>query len=511
MTVASGSNPVSPTPAAGPLARLADQLRAGRPEWLILLLLALVTGVVYAPSLSGAFVFDDLRLIPLNPTIKLTELSFAALSKVVATTRPVAMVSFALNYFFHQEQVAGYHLVNIALHIATGVLLYYFLKLTLQLPALRQLRSSPHLPWLATALWLLHPIQTQSVSYLVQRMNGLAAFFYLLALILYAQARRSRKTGNRLALLAATLLAAALAVGSKETAASLPFFLLLHEFFFFQDLRADRRQWSRLGLALGILFLFLAGVLFFFPHLLPLGVIKNGYRPYPFSMGERLLTELRVVIFYLGLLLWPAPGRLRLDYDFPLSTSLFQPFTTLLALLTILALLGFAVTAARRQRLLSFAIFWFFGNLLLESSIIPLDLAFEHRLYLPSMLPLFAVVLLGQRLLATRRRQQLLATLTLLCLASWSYQRNTVWGDSLALMIDSAEKSPTNGRPAYNVACEYVKRRNTKEAVLWLQKAVTASTFRYWNHLKTDPDLDPIRSSPEFREFCQKYQPISTK
>jgi hypothetical protein len=78
-------------------------------------------------------------------------------------------------------------------------------------------------------------------------------------------------------------------------------------------------------------------------------------------------------------------------------------------------------------------------------------------------------------------------------------------------MIDSADKAPTNGRPAYNVACEYAKRGDAEHAVLWLRKAVTASTFRYWRHLKTDPDLDPIRESVVFREFCIKYQPLTLR
>lgn len=499
MTAASG-----PPPA--PLVR---KLLAGRPEWLFLLLLAIATCLVYSPARHGAFVFDDLRLIPQNPTIKITDLKLATLGKVLATTRPVAMLSFALNYYFHQDRVLGYHLVNIAIHLATGLLLYFFLKLTLQLPTARLPRPSPHLPWLVSALWLLHPIQTQSVSYIVQRMNCLAALFYLLAMLLYLLARRHPPGFGRLPLVAASLVAAALAFGSKETAVTLPFFILLYEFYFFQDLRI--KQWRRLRLPLILGLGLIAAAPFLFPQLLPLGILKNGYLPYPFTMGQRLLTELRVVVHYLGLLLWPHPDRLRLDYDFPLSTSLLQPPSTLFALLLILALLASAAIRARRQRLLSFAIFWFFGNLALESSIIPLDLIFEHRLYLPSTMAILAGVILCQQLLADRRQQWLPGAVLLLLLASWNYQRNTVWRDSLTVMIDSAEKSPTNGRPAYNVACEYAKRHDSQRAVLWLQKAVTASTFRYWHHLQIDPDLDPIRDSGEFQEFYLKYQPATTK
>ena len=151
--------------------------------------------------------------------------------------RPVAYISFALNYYLHQYDVLGYHLVNILIHVTTGILLYLFVKTTLSLPSLRsRYESYRWTPFITALIWLVHPIQTQSVTYIVQRMNSMAAMFYVLSLLLYARARLVEEKRQKWALFGCCILAGILSLGSKEIGATLPFFIFLFEWFFFQDL-----------------------------------------------------------------------------------------------------------------------------------------------------------------------------------------------------------------------------------------------------------------------------------
>jgi hypothetical protein len=127
--------------------------------------------------------------------------------------------------------------VNILIHITTGILLYLFIKTTLSLPSLLSgYKNHTWIPFIAVFLWLVHPIQTQSVTYIVQRMNGMAAMFYVLSLWLYARARLAEEKKKKRALFGGCILAGILSLGSKEMAATLPFFLFLYEWYFFRDL-----------------------------------------------------------------------------------------------------------------------------------------------------------------------------------------------------------------------------------------------------------------------------------
>ena len=476
-------------------------------EWMLLLVVFVVVVVVYQGAMTGAFVFDDLRLIPNNPQVRLTELTWGNIQNIMTTSRPVAMLSFALNYYVGGYEVAGYHATNIAIHLMAGLFLYLFLKQTMQLPVLReQGENLPWLPLVAASLWLVHPIQTQTVSYIVQRMNGMAVMFYVLGMLLYVRARLANGRWAKCGQFAGCLLAGLLALGSKEIAATFPCLIFLYEWYFFQDL--DWR-WARRA------FWVLAGVVIVFGTLVYLNpqsgliwVMEKGYGLYDFTMTQRVLTELRVVVLYISLLLFPHPDRLNLDYDFPLSYSLIDPFSTLFSLFLLSGLFLFAVFKAREHRLISFCVLWFSINLIIESSVIPLDLVFEHRLYLSSMMAIVLLILLMIRIVCADKRYGLILLVTTFCVFSiWSWQRNNVWGDSLALAVDCAEKSPGKPRPAYNVACEYAKRGDAEEAVRWLEKVVKSQGFDRWDLIKYDRDLKLVRQTEVFTDFFEKYVP----
>jgi len=270
-------------------------------------------------------------------------------------------------------------------------------------------------------------------------------------------------------------------MGCKETSATLPFFLVLYEWYFFQDLSRDWLK-RRLPLLLGVVGLF-GLVAFVYLKGAPLATIMQSYANYNFTPGERVMTEFRVVLFYISLLLFPHPSRLNLDHDFPVSHSLFDPVTTLLSAVTVAGLIGLAVYLARRERLLSFCILWYFGNLVIESSVIGLDLVFEHRNYLPSMLVSVLAVDLSSRYLKSIRWGMAVACLVVLLLSFWTYQRNDIWNDSVALWRDVVQKSPGSIRPYNNLALALVEAGKIEEGITYCREAIRINPYLPQPHI----------------------------
>jgi len=397
------------------------------PAWAALLLFALLGFLLYANTLQAPFVFDDEASIRDNPNIRLTSLSVAALVTASrdnpAPHRPLAYASFALNHLIHGYRLPGYHLVNTTVHILAGFFLFLLIRRTLALPLFAgKFRRPDLLALFAALLWFANPLQTQSVTYVVQRMNSMAAMFYILSMLLYLQGRRRTEEGLRgWPCFAGCVAAGLLACGTKEIAATLPLMILLYEYFFLQDLD---RGWRRRALPwiAGLLAVTVAvGLLFLGTS--PVERVLDGYEHRDFTMPQRLLTQPRVVLDYLGLFALPLPGRLNLDHQVTVSKSLVDPVSTLPALLIVAGLLGAAPFLARRRRLLAFAIIWFLVNLSIESSVIALELMFEHRAYLPTMfIPLALLALVWPLFKQPKIALITLSVITLL-LSAWTWQR----------------------------------------------------------------------------------------
>ena len=433
-------------------------------------------GITYANSLHAPFLFDDTHNIQKNHYLKLNTLSVENLRlaaiKSPIRNRPVANISFALNYYFHRDWLPGYHLVNIAIHLLTGIFLFLFLNHTFRLLKPAKTDTEAHyLALCAGLLWLVHPLQTQAVTYLVQRMASLSAMFYILAMLLYVVGRLApKRSAKQITAFTGCGLAGLLALGSKEIAATLPFFIFLYEWYFFQNLD---RQWLKKHIpAVLAVLIFLAGMVMFFLGHNPIHSIMGGFKSRSFTLSERVLTEFRVVVFYLSLILFPHPGRLSLTHDFPISTSLLSPPTTLLSILVLGGMLLAGIATARKNRFLSFALLWFLGNLVIESSIIPLEIIFEHRNYLPSMLIIALPVLAAPKLIHSTKVQAIIFCALVLLLSFWTQQRNQAWGDQFTFWNDCASKSPNNAR-AHAGLGSYLVHHNQPEAALpHFQKAL---------------------------------------
>ena len=438
-------------------------------ESLLLILLFVVVFLIYSNTFINPFVFDDTQNIYNNPHIRLTKITFDSIKRAgfesPNSSRPVANISFSLNYYFHQYNVFGYHLVNMLIHIAAGILLYFFTKITLETidPLTSYNRSQKWIPFFTALVWLVHPVQTQSVTYIVQRMNSLAAMFYVLTLLLYIKFRLAEKIWEKWAFIGGSIFSGILAVGSKETAVTLPCFIFLYEWYFFRDL-----SWTwlkrHLHYFVGVLIL-----LSFFAYLYlgdhPIESILSGYAYREFTLGQRVMTEFRVVIFYISLLLFPHPSRLNLDYDFSLSLSLVNPVGTLFSIVLIAGLFVLALYLAKRDSLTSFCIFWFLGNLIVESSVIGLEIIFEHRTYLPSMLMSLLLVQLVYRYMHRRWLRLAILCPVVIILSIWTYQRNIVWQNNTNLWSDVVSKTPHNYRAHNNLGLALDKQGRTAEAI----------------------------------------------
>ncbi len=444
---------------------------------LILLLL-----LIYANSMTADFQLDDQRRIVQNESIKIDKLTIAQLMQSARAypTRPVASISFGLNYYFGKTDVFGYHAVNVAVHILTAVFLYLFIKRTLTLPALWP-RYNTRILFIAagsTFLWATNPVQVQAVTYIIQRMASMAGMFYVMALYFYLIGRTGKVRKTRLLGYGACFFAAFLAVGAKENAVMLPVSIWLFDFLLIQGVR---RETIKRNFIIAVVILTGAAAAAFIYIKGDLSTLIRLYEDRPFTVTERLFTQPRIIIFYISLLLFPHPGRLNITHDFSISRSLFDPVTTLLSMAIIAGILILFAFIAKRRPLLSFAAFFFFINHVVESTIIPLELVFEHRNYIPSMLFFIPIVIVIDRLfgfLSNGRRFAVLFVVTVVVSQSYfTLLRNFDWQTELRLWGDSVAKAPNLSRNRVQYAANLMKAGLLEEAIAEVKKAIEINRF----------------------------------
>ena len=448
-------------------------------------MLTAIALLVYANTYNVPFIYDDTNRILTNPYMRMDALTLEDLSRIFKdklNNRPAAMLSFAVNYYFGGYDVRGYHAVNLIIHILTAWLIFLIGRQTLSLCG-----EDGALPsFIGAVLWLVNPVHVQSVTYTVQRMNSQAAMFFLLTLFCYIRARLKAGTGqNRIRMISRylpCLITGLLALASKENAATLPVMIFLYEWFFFQDLNFSWMKDKIPKLSLGLLLV--AGLALIYLGDSPLEKILGGYRKHDFTPIQRLLTEPSVVIYYLSLLFFPDPGRLALIYDFPPFTSVLTPLTAFTGILGVFALVLAGFLSAKKQRLLSFAIFWYLGNLIIESSIFGLALVFEHRTYLPSIFLFIALSSLGQNAFRKKTLPVILFCLIAVVFSVLTHQRITVWTDAIRFWQDNAAKAPNDTTVHNNLGQALLVAGKTEQAEAHFNRALTiAPDCNHYNNL----------------------------
>ena len=454
------------------------------------ILLLIVAGtLVYSNTFHASFVFDDINFITKNdPNVHMTQFSWDGLKKAAFEGKPrhryLPNISFAVNYFLGGEKPFGYHLVNLEIHLLTGILLFFLFQVTLRLG--NQLEGdgfsgnrfpssvSPEiLSFFAVLIWLVHPVQTNAVTYMCQRMASMVAMFYILSLLCYVRGRinfRKGKIKTAALFFFGCFISGCCAVASKENAGLLPVFILFYEWFFFQDLKTFRSYRTLIWIVIGgVVF---AAVVIHFMGVDPLQRVFNSYIRREFTLPQRVMTEFRVVIYYLSLLFYPHPSRLILDHDYPLSDAFFDPFLTLICCMLILTILGLAVYLAKKDRLISFAVFWFLGNLVIESSVIGIEIIYEHRMYLPTMFLYLMLTIMLFRMFQTKWAAMAILILFAMTLSVWAHQRNRIWESDVTFWADSVKKSPQKARPYQNLAYSLQIRKNFEAALTYYRKSL---------------------------------------
>lgn len=427
----------------------------------------LVTALLYGPGLKGGYTFDDFPNIVDNTALHVATLDAAAWQAALWASpssdlqRPLASLSFALNYYFSGLDPAPMKATNLFIHLLNGLLLFLLLRRVTQWHAARtdvattaQIQRGDWLALLVTTAWLLHPINLTAVLYVVQRMESLAQVFVLAGLLLYVEARKRQDSGQRGAfwrLWIGVPLCTLLGITAKESAVLLPLYALILEMVVLQTWRRRRGELATFY----TVFLFIPGILgllWMLPRVLP----AQAYSFRSFTLIQRLLTEPRVLLDYVAWILLPLPKFFSFYHDdYPFSTDLWHPWSTLPAIAAVIAMAVAAVLLRRRRPLIALGLAWFLSAQALTATFFPLELVFEHRNYFASaglLLAAFDLLLpqpSGAALLALPRVALALA-ITALCAMTLS-MRARAWSNPVSLAVAEASLHPESPRALYNL------------------------------------------------------------
>ena len=424
--------------------------------------------ISYSNSFHASWQLDDKPNILNNPRIQISELSLNQLWQSMNALpgsggfyRPVACVTLALNWFFGQRAVFGYHVINFAIHFLTACFLFITIATLFSTPRLMG-RYDTHqtlfIAALAALFWALNPMQTQAVTYVVQRMTSLAGMFAVLAILFYLRARLDRSQSHRIVyFMSFRDLFPVGIVFSKENVILLPLCIPVLEGLFFYNRNKTlpiRKTLILIGIIIGLC---LIVTYLIKPDLTDF--VLTYYENRTFTFAERILSEPRIVAFYLSQLFFPAPSRLSIEHDISTSSNLLSPWTTLPAILFHVALLYIAFRLWRKKPLITLAILFFYLNHMVESTIIPLELIFEHRNYLPSIFLFLPVALAINALMVRLNHRNGLVLLVVIPVAFMlmlegyaTYQRNKTWQTEKTLWLDALEKAPRSARPVATLA-----------------------------------------------------------
>lgn len=448
---------------SGPSAGTAASEPNARPRLWVFLAFALLTFTLYSNTFDASFHYDDNHYIRHNAALH-NPLDWAAIWNW-DSPRFITNLTFALNYAAGGESVAGYHFLSILLHLFCGFFLYMLISALFQTPVLRNSplsARSDYTALFAGLFFLCHPIQTQAVTYIVQRSAVMAALFYIVVCLLYVSSRLRR---NEIHYRTALALCAA-AMFTKQTAFTLPAALVLTEYFFFSKdgdfARPDR--FKRL-----VPFLFTMTII---PLVRLASVGRDAEHFVETTAIEPLhyfFTQINVIVSYLGLLFRPAGQSIL--HAYPVSFTLWEP-KTLVCLALLGGLFASAVLVRKRQPLYAFGIFWFFLTLSVESSFFPIQhVMFEHRMYLPMAGLAAAFSSLVLSLLGNKKTFALFCAVLFIVLGIAAYQRNAVWKSDETLWKDAASKY----KGAENQELVYDPRKK-----LAVRKRVESIPFDQW-------------------------------
>ncbi|NIP72702.1 MAG: tetratricopeptide repeat protein [Gammaproteobacteria bacterium] len=440
------------------------------------LLLAGVVAGAYHAAPENSFHLDDATNITDHPPVQMRELTPANLLRAGREAhlprRPLPSVTFAWDWWRGGGSPEPFQWTNLAIHALAAIALFGFLDLVLRRVCAVPAAIAAAAAFCAAGLWAAHPIQVQAVTYIVQRMTSMAALLALLSVLCFLMGRLAEGRVRQVSWFALCGLSMAGAVMSKENAWITPMLLWLSELTLVRRRRPPvehRADWwliltpAALG---GLLLIDLAA------GISPLADwLLGGYATRDFTLGERLLTQPRVILFHFSQILWPWPDRFSIEHDLTVSTGLLQPPSTAAGLLLVAAWCGAGAVLWLKGRNPALAFFWLWPPLALviESSVIPLEMIFEHRMYFPSM-GLAGMAAVGLATVMRRgRRARVAACLgagtAVALLAVATAERVQVWRTPLRLLQDTLSHAPFSPRVWNNLGKQWMDAGRAEAAV----------------------------------------------
>jgi hypothetical protein len=436
-------------------------------------IIVIAVTLAYSAGLHGPFVFDDISNITNNSAIQISNLQPSSLYAAAVSSpssilgRPLATLSLAVNYLIAGDltNTFAFKLVNLSIHLINTSLVYWLVLLLLR-QITKTHQTSTNMRWvpaLVAAFWGLHPLNLTSVLYVVQRMTSLSALFVLLGMILFLYGRQrvhEQKRHGMTLIVCGWLAGLVFGTAAKETAVLILLYIPLTEYIFFSkaDFGTAAATPLRAFYGFAIVLPLLAILVWVFTH--P-QFIQESYKIRNFDMTDRLLTEPRVLWFYIYLLFVPDIAKFSLYHDdIPISTGLFTPWSTLPAIFALLVLTAAAFRGRKKYPIFSFAVLWFLSGHSLESSFLPLEIAHEHRNYLPAIGPLMAAVYALGTAFSDRDRIFLaLCTTLAVALASITFLRAQAWASEEQLIVTMARYHPRSARAQAMLAELYAVRK----------------------------------------------------
>lgn len=430
--------------------------------------------IAYANTLNSPLQFDDGAHIRDSERIRdISNYQTLSYWKEV-NSRPLSQYTLALNYQVSQMDTTSYHWFNMIIHMLAGLIVFFLTRELLTLPYFREKIKKEYIAYMAffTALiFVLHPIQTQAVTYIVQRMTSMAAMFYLFSVLLYVKGRRyqveQHNIKKAIPLYLLGFVSGYLGLLSKQPAITFPFAWLLVELFFIRD-KKGRPQTRYLIIASGLMILMVSAA-----------IIKIGLpRETPLIPRDAyLITQFRMFVVYMQLMI--VPFNQNIDHFIIWSIDLWHT-KELLSLLFTLLIIGLGVYTYKKNRLISFGIFWYFLTSSVESGIIPIrDAMFEHRLYLPFYGFSLIVVYLVFKYIAPKKLKYALTTLSVLAIIylALTVNRNNVWRSEKSLWMDSVKKAPKKERNWHWLASAYLMEDDKENAMKCYNTAIKNNPY----------------------------------
>ena len=386
--------------------------------------------------------------------------------------RALTLLSFAVNYHFSEMNLTSYFVFNLSVHFINTLLVWLILQLLLKSPVLRDNPISKYaklVAFLAALIFITHPIMTQSVTYIYQRLSSFATMFYLLTVYIFLKARLSDNRTKKSLFYILCFFSFGIGTFTKEIIFTAPIMLLvINEFFFHQKIRIKLYH---------LLILLVAGGLAIYIGVEMLGIkqlfgVKKSYFGEEITNYTYFITQFLVVVKYLQLFVFPYNQNF--DYDWHLLTT-FLDLRVILPLILHLAVLTGSYFLFKKNRLAAFGIVWIYLTLSVESTFIPIeDIIFEHRMYLPMLG--FSVFLVSIIFSHIKEKHIKIAAYALVTWAlingAFTFYRNTIWDTPVSLWTDVIKKSPNKTRAHIFLAHAYIFNNEYEKALEVYSQAI---------------------------------------